>query len=92
MLLQILRSLKRFPTKIALVWLQRHMNSDVGGDVISLDRCSTAISPLTSQVQVVGGLAANMLFTNMLLFPISNQSLNEMPDSTASDLRIAFRG
>lgn len=67
MLLQVLRTLERFPTKIALVRLERDVDSDMRCNMIALDGgCATA-SPLTGQVEVVSTLAPDMTFTNMLL-------------------------
>lgn len=67
MLLQILRPLERLSAKVTLVRLQRHMDADVGGDVVALDRGRPAIPPTTSQVQVIRTLAANMTLADMLL-------------------------
>lgn len=67
MLLQVLGALERLATELTLVRFQGDMNTDVRGDVITLDSgCSTRV-PLTSQVQVVGALPPDMAFTNMLL-------------------------
>jgi hypothetical protein len=67
MLLQVLRTLERLAAELTLVRLERNMNTDVRGDVVSLDRSSSARVPLASQVEVVCALAANMALTNMLL-------------------------
>ena len=69
-LLQILRALESLSTKVALVRLQWHVNTDVRCDVIALYSGSTAISPLASQVQVVGTFATNMALTNVVLVDI----------------------
>jgi hypothetical protein len=68
MLFQILGSFERFATEIALVRLERHMDSDVRGDVISLDRRGATVSPLAGQVQIVGRLATHVFLTDVLLF------------------------
>jgi len=67
MLLQILRTLKCFSAEVTLVWLQWDMDTDVGSDVITLDSGSPAGVPSTSQVQVVGAFASNVLFTDVVL-------------------------
>lgn len=67
MLLEILGTLERLATELALVGLEGNMDADVGGDVITLDRGSTARVPLASEVQVVGALATDMALTNVLL-------------------------
>lgn len=66
-LLEILRALERFAAEIALVRLERHMDADVGGDVVALDRRGAALIPLASEVQVVGAFTAYMLLTYVLL-------------------------
>jgi hypothetical protein len=53
MLLQILRTFEGFLAEVALVWLQRYVNTDVRSDVITLDSSSAAIAPTTCQVQIV---------------------------------------
>ena len=54
MFLQILRTLERLATELALVRLQRDMDSDMGGNVITLDGGGTALAPGAGQVEVVG--------------------------------------
>jgi len=67
MLLQVLRTLERLAAELTLVRLERNMDTDVRGDVISLDRGSSARVPLASQVEVVCALATNMALANMLV-------------------------
>jgi hypothetical protein len=67
MLLEILRTLEGLLAGVALVRLQRHMDTDVRGDVITLDSSGVAVDPSTSQVEVIGRLAANMTLTYMVL-------------------------
>lgn len=69
-LLQILRTLESLPAEIALVRLQRNMNTNVRCDVVTLYSRSAAITPLTSQVQVVSALATNMAFANVILIDV----------------------
>lgn len=66
--LQILRTLECLATEIALVRLQGHMDSDVRGDVVTLDGGSTAVAPLASEVQVVCALTSNMALTDVILW------------------------
>lgn len=70
MFLEILGSLEGFATKFALVWLQGNVDSNVRGDMVALDGCGTAATPLTRQVQVVGALAAYMSFADMFLWTL----------------------
>lgn len=70
-LLQILRTFEGFAAEVALVWLQRHVNADVRGNVITLDCGGTAVAPLTSKVQIVGALATNMALTDVVLQVVS---------------------
>lgn len=44
------------------------MNTDVGGDMITLDCCGVASAPLAGQVEVVGAFTSNVALTNMLLY------------------------
>lgn len=69
MLLQILGPLKGLATEITLVRFQGHVDANVRGDVIALDSGCVAGTPLASQVQVVGALAADMALANVFLYP-----------------------
>lgn len=66
-LLEILRTLERLATEVAFVRLERDMNADVRGDVVSLDGGGAASTPLASQVEVVGALAADMALADVVL-------------------------
>lgn len=67
MLLQILWTLEALATELTLVRFERNVDSDVRGDVVTLDGGSPARVPLASEIQVVGALATNMAFTDVLL-------------------------
>ena len=67
MFLEILRALKRLAAEIALVRLERDVNTNVGGDVVALDRRGAALVPLAGQVQVVGALPTDVFLANVLL-------------------------
>lgn len=67
MLLQILGTLESLATEVALVRLERHMDPDVRGYVVTLDGGSVASTPLASQVQVVSALASNMALADVFL-------------------------
>ena len=69
-LLQILRSLESLAAEVALVRLQRDVNTNVRRDVVTFYSRGTAVTPLTGQVQVVGALATNMTFTNVVLINV----------------------
>lgn len=69
-LFQILRAFESLSAEIAFVRLQRNVNTDVRCDVVTLYSRSTAISPLASQIQVVGALAPNMALTNVVLVDV----------------------
>ena len=43
------------------------MDADVRRDVVALDGCGAALIPLAGEVQVVGALATDMLFADVLL-------------------------
>jgi len=70
-LFQILRALEGLAAEVALMRLQRHVNTDVRSDVVSLDRGGAAVAPLASQVQVVGALATNVTLTDVVLNEVS---------------------
>jgi hypothetical protein len=74
-LLQILGSLERLAAELTLVRLQRNVDTDVWGDVVSLDRGSSARVPLTSQVEVVCALATNMALTDVLVESLRSREL-----------------
>ena len=74
MLLQVLRPLEGLSTKLTLVRFQRNVNTDVRGDVVTLDGGCPAGVPLAGEVQVVGALAANMALTDVLLRSHSQRS------------------
>jgi hypothetical protein len=67
MLLQILRTLESLAAEVAFVRLKWHVNTDVGGDMITLDCCGVTSTPLTRQVEVVGAFTPNMALANMLI-------------------------
>jgi len=66
-LLEILGPLERLATEVALVRLQRDVDTDVRSDVVSLDCRRTAAGPLTGEVEVVGRLAPNMALTDVII-------------------------
>ncbi len=68
MLLEILWSLEGFSAELALVGLERNVDSDVGGDVVSLDRRGSALAPGAGEIEVVCRLTANMTFADMFLY------------------------
>lgn len=67
MFLEILGALERLAAKFALVRLQGNVDTDVGSDVVALDGGSATATPLTLKVEVVGALAADMTFTDVVL-------------------------
>jgi hypothetical protein len=66
-LLEILRTLERFATEIALVRLERDVDANVRSDVIALDRGRVAVTPAAGEVQVVRRLATDVLFADVFL-------------------------
>jgi len=66
-LLQVLGPLERLAAKVALMRLERHVDADVGRDVVALDRRGTALVPLARQVEIVSALAADVLLADVLL-------------------------
>lgn len=46
------------------------MDTDVRGDMVAFDSGCAATTPLAGQVEVVGGLAADMAFADMFLMSL----------------------
>lgn len=67
MLLQILWALESLAAELALVRLERNVDAHVRGDVVALHGGGATRSPLAGEVEIVGGLASNMAFADMLL-------------------------
>ena len=67
MLFQILRTLESLAAEVAFVRLQRHVDTNVRGDVVALDRGGATVAPLARQVQVIGALASYVPFTYVFL-------------------------
>lgn len=67
MLLQILRALECFATEITLVRLQGYVNANVRSDVVTLDGGGATCAPLAGQVEVVGALATDVAFADVIL-------------------------
>lgn len=67
MLLEILRTLERLSAKLALVRLQRYMDTDVRGDVVAFNRCGAAATPLASQVEVIRAFPTDVALANVFL-------------------------
>lgn len=66
-LLQILWPFERLSTKLTSMRFQGHMDTDVGCDVIPLDNLDLTIAPSADEVEVVGALATDMGFANVIL-------------------------
>jgi len=49
------------------VWLEGDMNTNMRGDMISLDSSGPALIPLARQVEVVSALATDMFLANVLI-------------------------
>lgn len=67
MLLKVLRPLEGLPTELASMRLQRHVNTDVRGDVIALYNSNSTVTPSACQIEVIGTLTANMAFADMVV-------------------------
>jgi hypothetical protein len=67
MLLEILWALEGLATEIALVRLQRHVNANVRGGVVTLEGFGATFTPLTGQIEVVGALAADVALAHVIL-------------------------
>lgn len=67
MLLQILGTLEALATEVALVRLERNMDTNVRRDVVALDGGCAAIVPAAGQVQIVSALATDMALANVVI-------------------------
>lgn len=67
-LLEILGPLKAFATEVTSMRLQWYMDTDMRGDMIAFHDGDSAATPPTGKVEVVGTLASDMVFTDMVLF------------------------
>ncbi len=67
MLLQILGSLKGLAAVVALVGLQGDVDADVTCYVIALHSGGPAVSPVAGEIQIVGRLATDVGFADMVL-------------------------
>lgn len=66
-LLQVLGTLEGLAAELALVRLERDMDSDMRGNVVTLDGGGAARVPLACEAQVVCALAADMAVADVLL-------------------------
>lgn len=66
-LLEILRSLEGLATEVALMRLEGNVDANVRCDVIALDGCDAARTPVASQVEVVCALATDVTLAYVLL-------------------------
>jgi hypothetical protein len=71
MFLQVLWTLEGFSAEVTCMGLQRDVDANVGGNVITLDGSGATAAPLAGEVEVVRGFASDMSLTDMLLFPWS---------------------
>ena len=67
MLLQVLGTLEALATEVALVRLERNMDTDVRRDVVALDGGCAAIVPAAGQVEIVSALATDMALTDVVI-------------------------
>lgn len=67
MLLQVLGTLEALATEVALVRLERNMDTNVRCDVVALDGGCAAIVPAAGQVQIISALATDMALTNVVI-------------------------
>jgi hypothetical protein len=68
-LLEVLRSLEGLAAHFTFMRLQWDMHTNMRRDVITLHRGGIAVTPRTHKIQVVRGLAADVLLTDMILTP-----------------------
>ena len=69
--LEILWTLEGFAAELAAMRFQGDMDADMGCDVVAFDDLNAASSPRTLQIEIVGALATDMAFTNVILHVVS---------------------
>ena len=89
MLLQVLRSLEALTAKVALVRLERNMNTNMRSNVVTLDSGSSGLIPLACQVEVVSALTANVLLANMLIERLGGVELFQTVVPSANECLIS---
>ena len=67
MFLKILWAFEGFATKFAAMRLQWNMDADMRRDVVAFDDLNAAGSPRTLQIEIVGALATDVVFANVIL-------------------------
>jgi hypothetical protein len=67
MFLEVLWAFEGLATEFAFVRLEWDVDSNVRGDVVTLDSRGAAATPLTGQVEVVGGFTADVALADMFL-------------------------
>lgn len=65
--LQILRPFERLATKLTSMRFQWHVDTDVGGDVVPLDDLNLTVTPPAGEIEIVGALATDVGFANVIL-------------------------
>ena len=74
MFLEILWTLEGLAAELAAMRFQWDVDTDVGGDVVAFDDLDATCSPRALQVEVVGALAADVTFADViLLFLVSSR-------------------
>lgn len=66
-LLEILRPLESLAAEVALVWFERDVDADVGGDMVAFDGGGSACAPLAGEVEVVGAFATDVTLADVVL-------------------------
>jgi len=67
MFLKVLRAFEGLATEFAFVGLEWNVDSNVRGDVVTLDSSGATATPLTGQVEVVGRFAADVALADMFI-------------------------
>lgn len=71
MLLEILWTLEGLSTELTLVRLERYVDTNMGRDMIALDRGGTTAAPTAGQVQVIRALATDVTLADVVLARVS---------------------
>ncbi len=66
-LLEVLRSLEALLADLADVRLERGMYAEMGGDVVTLRAGGTAVLPVASEAEIVGGFATDVVVAEVVV-------------------------
>lgn len=92
MLFQVLGTFEGLAAKVAAMRLQRHMNTNVRGDVVTFNDRDVAVGPSAFQVEVVGAFATDVNLAHVILSSKSSQHEEKDRESRLRDRKAYVEG